>query len=41
MVEQEVEVVILPVDRDPLLTGHEREADAEFQDEGFQFPEDG
>jgi hypothetical protein len=41
MVEEQVEVVILVVDRDPLLPGHEREAGPELQDERLEVPEDG
>ena len=41
VVEQEVDVEILPVDHDPLLSGNKREANSEFEDELFHLPEDG
>ncbi len=41
MVEQQVQVVVHAVDRNPLLTLEEGKADAKFQDERFHFAEDG
>ena len=41
VVEEEVEVVVLVVHRDPLLPGDKGEIRAEFQQERLQFPQDG
>lgn len=41
MVEQQVEIVVFVVDGDPFLACDKRKVGAEFQDERFQFPQDG
>ena len=41
MIEEQVEVVFLVVDGHALLPGDECEANAEFEDETFDFPQDG
>jgi hypothetical protein len=35
--EQQINIVVLVIDRDPLLPGHERETDAQLQDERLEF----
>ena len=41
VIEEEVEIEIIGIDLDSLLAGEESEAVAEFQEESFDFPQDG
>jgi hypothetical protein len=40
VIKQQVEMVIFTVDDDAFLASYEREADAKFEDERFDFPDD-
>jgi hypothetical protein len=41
MIEKKIEVVILVIDGHALLAGNEGESGSEFEDEAFDFPQDG
>jgi hypothetical protein len=41
VVEQEVDVKVLPINLNALLTGDKGKTDPQLQQEGFQLPQDG